>query len=310
MNSKFVQIRCRSCQRLTEGIILPAYNLKLCPECFVEFFKKRVKETIEKFGMFQKQDKILVAISGGKDSIALSKALKDLGYQVSLLHINSGIKKEDYSEKSQKIVKEFAKRENLPLKIVYLEKEIGTNLNTCAKLSKKKICAVCGMIRRYLLNREAKAFDVLVTGHTLNDEASSLLSSLIFWKEGFLKRQWPSLKEKETLKKRVKPLCFVSEKETRLFCEILNLPYLQKRCPFRKGTYVFFKKIINEIEKEMPPSILNFYKGFLKRKRGFGFISQKEELFPCKECGYLTIAGICNFCRLKKKVKNYLKERN
>jgi len=298
-------LKCRICQKVKEGVHLRSYNLKICFDCFLDFFRKRVKETIEKFKMFSPKDKIAVAISGGKDSMALAKVLKNLGYNITLFHINSQIKENNYSEKSQKAVEEFAKRENLPLRILDFKDEIGIDVKLAAKISKKEICAVCGMIKRYLLNREAKDFEVIVTGHTLNDEAASLLKSLIFWQEGFIRRQYPVLKEEESLKRKAKPLTLCFEKETKLFCDILNLPYQKEPCPLRGGSYLFFKKIIEDLEEEMPSSVLNFYKGFLKRKRIFG----KEEalnLSPCEKCGYLTVAKICNFCRLKEKIQNFV----
>jgi uncharacterized protein (TIGR00269 family) len=266
-----------------------------------------VKETIGKFKMFSTEDKIAVTISGGKDSMALAKVLKDLGYNITLFHINCQIKENDYSEKSQKAVEEFAKIENLPLRILDFKDEIGIDVKLAAKISKKEICGVCGMIKRYLLNREAKDFDVIVTGHTLNDEAASLLKSLIFWQEGFIRRQFPVLKEEESLKKKAKPLTFCFEKETKLSCDILNLPYQKEPCPLRGGSYVLFKKIIEELEEEMPSSVLNFYKGFLRRKRIFGK-EKSEKLSPCKKCGYLTVAEICNFCKLKEKIKTLMQK--
>ena len=295
-------LKCRICQKVKEGVHLRSYNLKICLDCFLDFFKKRIKETIERFKMFSEKDKIAVAISGGKDSTALAKALKDLGYNITLFHINCQIKENDYSEKSQRAVEEFAKKESLPLKILNFKDEIEVDVKLAAKISKKEICGVCGMIKRYLLNREAKDFDVIVTGHTLNDEAGSLLKSLIFWQEGFIKRQFPVLREEESLKKRAKPLTLCFERETKLFCDILKLPYLKERCPLRGGTYVLFKRIIEDLENEMPSSALNFYKGFLKRKRIFGK-EKPEKLFSCQKCGYLTVAEICNFCKLKEKIK-------
>jgi tRNA(Ile)-lysidine synthase TilS/MesJ len=300
-------LKCRICQKVKEGVYLRSYNLKICLDCFLDFFRRRVKETIERFKMFSTEDKIAVAISGGKDSMALARVLKDLGYNITLFHINCQIKENDYSEKSQKAVEEFAKIENLPLRILDFKDEIGIDVKLAAKISKKEICGVCGMIKRYLLNREAKDFDVIVTGHTLNDEAASLLKSLIFWQEGFIRRQFPVLREEESLKKKAKPLTFCFERETKLFCDILKLSYLKERCPLRGGTYVLFKKIIEELEEEMPSSVLNFYKGFLKRKRILGK-EKPEKLSPCKKCGYLTVAEICNFCKLKEKIKN-LKEK-
>ena len=301
-------LKCRICQKIKEGIHLKSYNLKICFDCFLKFLERRVQQTIEKFKMFKREDKIAVAISGGKDSMALSKILKNLGYKIFLFHVNCQIKEKDYSKKSQEAVEEFAKRENLPLKIIDLKKEIGVDLKLAAKVAKKEICAVCGMAKRYLLNRETKDkdFDVIATGHTIDDEAASLLASLIFWKD-YLKRQFPVLKEEKTLKKRVKPLTFCFEKETKLYCQILNLPYQKDPCPLRGGTYVFFKKMIENLENEMPSATLNFYKGFLKRKKIFKK-GKPENLAPCERCGYLTSAKICSFCRLREKIENYLKK--
>jgi len=298
-------IKCKICQKVKEGVHLKSYNLKICFDCFLNFFRKRVKETIEKFRMFTKEEKIAVAISGGKDSIALAKVLKDLGYNITLFHINCQIKERNYSENLQRTVKEFAKKENLPLKILDFKDEIKIDIKLAAKISKKEICGVCGMIKRYLLNREAKDFDVIVTGHTLNDEAASLLKSLIFWQEGFIRRQFPVLKEEESLKRKAKPLTLCFERETKLFCEILKLPYQKESCPLRGGTYVFFKKIIEDLEEEMPSSVLNFYKGFLKRKKIFGK-EKPTELNLCQKCGYLTVTKICNFCKLKEKIQTFL----
>lgn len=297
-------IRCHFCKKIKEGVHLRSYNLRVCFDCFLNFFRKRVQETIEKFKMFNKEEKIAVAISGGKDSVALARVLKDLGYKISLFHINTNIKEENYAENSEKAVKEFAQRENLPLKIIKLEDEIGIDIKLASKISKKEICGICGMIKRYLLNREAKDFDVIVTGHTLDDEAASLLSSLIFWKE-FVARQWPILNEKETLKRKAKPLSLVFEKNTELFCQILNLPYNPQPCPLRGGTYIFFKNFIHSLEKAMPSSVLNFYKGFLRRKKQILWQDEDEKLEPCEKCGYLTVAKICSFCRLKEKIERW-----
>ena len=293
-------LKCRKCQNLKEGIYLKSYNLRICLDCFLDFFRKRVKDTIEKFRMFSPNDKVAVAISGGKDSMALAKVLKDLGYNITLFHVNCGIKENNYSEKSQRAVEEFAKIENLPLEMIYFEDEIKIDVKLAAKISRKEICGVCGMIKRYLLNNKAKDFDVIVTGHNLNDEAASLLKSLIFWND-YLKRQYPLLLEEESLKRKAKPLTFCFENETRLFCDILKLPYHKDPCPLRAGPYLVFKKIIQELEDEMPSCILNFYKGFLKRKKIFGE-KEKVKLLPCEKCKYLTIAKVCSFCKLKEKI--------
>ncbi|MEO0072446.1 MAG: ATP-binding protein [candidate division WOR-3 bacterium] len=300
-------VRCRICQKIKEGTKLKSYNLKICYDCFIDFFRKRVETTIKKFRMFKKTDNILVAVSGGKDSIALAKVLKDLGYKITLFHVNCRIAENDYSSESQKKVQELAEKETLPVKIYDFQNELPVDIKLAAKIFNREICATCGMIKRYILNRENKEFDVICTGHTLNDEAANLLSSLIFWDE-FLVRQHPVLEERGTLKRRVKPLTLVFERETKLFCDILGLPYNPNPCPLVGGPYLVFKKIISEIEDRFPSATINFYKGFLKRKKAMGLVPKQEiKLTPCEKCGYLTVAKLCNFCRLLEKIAEYLK---
>ncbi|RKX69209.1 arginosuccinate synthase, partial [candidate division WOR-3 bacterium] len=53
------------------------------------------------------------------------------------------------------------------------------------------------------------------------------------------------------------------------------------------------------IESVQPATKLRFYKGFLKN---WDKAPPPEEMKPCSECGYPTTAGICSFCRLKKRV--------
>lgn len=297
------KIRCSLCKSLNNGFVLNHYNLKLCRECFPNFFRKRIQETIEKFKMFTKNDIILVAVSGGKDSMSILKALKDLQYNIRALHIDAGIEK--VSEKSKQIVQEFCEKEHIPLKIIKLQEEIDLSLKELSKISKKPICAVCGMLRRYILNKEALG-QTIVTGHTLNDEVSFILKNMIFWNDELLSRIYPVLYEKEGLSKKVKPLCLITEQETRLFCEITSVKYFDEACPYRSEIYELFKKIVYEINYNFPGSIIGFYKGYLKRVKKFYSETAKETfLKKCKNCGYMTVSDLCSICRLKEKVLKY-----
>lgn len=297
------RIRCKFCNQLKEGLIFRHYNLKVCLKCFPDFFKKRVSETIKKFNMFNPSDSIVVAISGGKDSLSITKALKDLGYNIMALHINTKIG--NFSEESKRIVEKFCLNENISLKIIDLNEEIKASFEELSKISKKPICAVCGMLRRYIMNRESKG-RVLVTGHTLNDEVSYILKNILFWNDAFLSRIYPVQYEREGLSKKVKPLCLISEEETSAFCEILNLEYINKPCPHKSEIYDIFKSIVENFNEKFPGSILGFYKGFLKRVKNF--YPSSNEIFTiqlCQSCGYPTTTLVCSVCRLKEKVLQY-----
>ncbi|MGB9711344.1 MAG: ATP-binding protein [Thermodesulfovibrio sp.] len=297
------RVRCKICGSLKEGVSLRHYNLRVCLDCFPHFFKKRVQETVEKFKMFGPKDSLIVALSGGKDSMSVTKALKDLGYSIKAFHINADLG--EVSKKSIEIVQNFCEIEKIPLKIVHLKEEIEISLEEISKILKKPVCAVCGMLRRYILNKQADG-KTIVTGHTLNDEVSFILKNMIFWHDELLARQSPVLQEKEGLSRKVKPLCLITEEETELFCKLSNITYVSETCPYKSGVYEVFKKLVYEINKEFPGSIIGFYKGFLKRMNKFYCQSSEELLLQrCKNCGYLTTLELCSVCRLKEKLLKY-----
>lgn len=297
------KVRCKICNSLKEGIILRHYNLKVCIYCFPQFFKKRVQETIEKFKMFGAKDSLLVALSGGKDSMSIAKTLKDLGYNIKALHINADLG--EVSKKSIEIVQNFCKIEKIPLKIVDLKEEFKLSLEEISKILKKPVCAVCGMLRRYILNRQAEG-ETIITGHTLNDEASFILKNLLFWNDELLARVSPVLEEKEGLSRKVKPLCLVTEEETLFFCKLSNITYVEEKCPYKSEVYEVFKNLVYEINKEFPGSIAGFYKGYLKRVKIFYSQALKEiSVQRCISCGYPTTAQLCSVCRLKEKLLQY-----
>ncbi|MCS7203300.1 MAG: adenine nucleotide alpha hydrolase family protein [Thermodesulfovibrio sp.] len=298
---EFKRIKCKFCSKVEKGIVLKHYNLKVCLNCFPIFFRKRVSETIKKFSMFTPSDSIIVAISGGKDSISITKTLRDLGYNIKALHIDTKI--ENISQRSKQVVEKFCFNENIPLKIINLYEEIEASVEELSRISGKPICAICGMIRRYLINKEAKG-DIVVTGHTLNDEVSFILKNMLFWNDELLSRTYPVLQEKEGLSKKVKPLCMITEEETLAFCKILNIEYVEEPCPYKPEIYDIFKTTVKNFNDKFPGSILGFYKGFLKR---IDFYSSTAyfSLQSCQRCGYPTTASLCSVCRLKEKLLQY-----
>ncbi len=300
---EITKIRCKVCSSLKEGIILDHYNLKICLTCFPEFFKKRINDTIKKFNMFKFSDTVLIGISGGKDSVSLTKALKDLGYTVKALHINMEI--DENSEKTENFVKHFCETEKIELKIIKLQQLFPLPLYKLSRIAKKPLCAVCGTIRRYIMNKEAKE-EVIVTGHTLDDEVSFIIKNLIFWNDDLLCRINPVLIEKEGLSRKAKPLCLTTEKETAAFCRILGINYIDTPCTYKSEVYNVFKDITTKLNKNFPGSIIGFYKGYLKRiKKIYPENREIHLLQKCKECGYLTSSDTCSICRLKGKLLEY-----
>ena len=294
-------MKCVKCGR--KAVINIRYrNLKLCKTHFIEHFEKTVESTIKKFKMFDKRDKILVAVSGGKDSLALWNVLNELGYRVSGLYIDLGIG--DYSKISREKVLKFSKERDLELIIRDIKEVYGKSLEEIK--ARRKMCSVCGTIKRHEMNVVAyeNNFDVIATGHNLDDESSVLLSNILRWQIEFLSRQYPVLEPwHRKLRKKVKPLCFLTEKETKTYAILKNIDHVEEECPYSKNaSTLFIKSIMNAIEERFKGTKYYFYSQFLKNINIFKMTKNKkeskEDLKECKSCGFPTNKDYCSFCRI------------
>lgn len=280
---------------------LTHHRLSLCSSCFLEWYHQRLKEVIKRNRMFLPREKLLVAVSGGKDSLALWWALVRLGYQTDGLFINLGIEKGNYSSLSLEKAGECASRLKRKLWVIDLKEETGKTLPELKRLTPRPICSLCGLVKRYYMNRyaRAKGYKVILTGHNLDDEASFLLSNLLSWKLDYLSRQRPLRKERKGFVRKVSPLFVFTEKEDALYCLINKIDWIKEECPYTEGaTSIFYKEILNEIEEKSPGTKLRFYQEFLHSL--LPLLKESEpELSPCPLCGeYTSSQGLCAFCRV------------
>lgn len=79
-------MRCRICKREAVHRVR-SFGIALCEQHLEEFCLKRVKEAIRRYKMFNKKDKVLVAVSGGKDSLVTWDILVKLGFNVTALFL-------------------------------------------------------------------------------------------------------------------------------------------------------------------------------------------------------------------------------
>lgn len=306
-------MKCRKCGGKA-SVNMRQHRLALCKEHYVEWVPEQTERFIKKYGMFTKEEKILVAVSGGKDSLALWDILNRLGYQADGLYLGLGIDGGvDYSHESQRLSQKFADENGLKLHVVDIEKEYGQSIPMLAEAShrgKGKPCAVCGLAKRHEMNRIARdlGYDVLATGHNLDDEAAVLFGNTLHWISDYLLRQGPVLPEADGLARKVKPLCRFYEREMTAYCLSRGIEYIYEECPFATGAKsIYYKELLNQLETTRPGAKLIFYLKFLDaHKRGDLFIKQdvaKAQLHPCSNCGQPTSApDLCSFCRMIEKV--------
>ncbi len=305
-------MKCRKCTR--QAVFnMRQHKLALCEVHYPEWFVAQTERAIDRYHMFGPDARVLVAVSGGKDSLALWNVLLDLGYQADGLTIDLGIGGANcYSAASRAKVEQFvAQRPEARLIVVDIKAEYGETLPEVARRVRRgqnKPCSVCGLIKRHVMNRVTRdgGYDVLATGHNLDDEVAVLFGNVLHWQTGYLARQAPVLPASgDGLARKVKPFCRLYERETAAYTLISGIDYIYDECPHAVGaTSLRHKDILNRMEEESPGTKLQFYLGFLRTRKA-GFFSERPEeveLQPCTNCGQPTSApGLCAFCRLWKK---------
>ncbi len=302
-------MRCRKCS--TPAVInMRHHKLALCADHYGEWFVDSTQRTIEKYKMFDRSARILVAVSGGKDSLALWDVLTRLGYQSDGLYIGLGIQGEiAYSDQSLARIREFQAK-NVPdatLQVVDVQESYGKTIPEISRENLRghgKPCSACGLTKRYVMNRLAaeRGYAALATGHNLDDEAAVLMQNTLHWQTGYLARQAPVLEASDGLARKVKPFCRFYERETATYALVRGIDYVYDECPHAVGNLTnFYKTLLNQLENESPGAKLQFYVQFLKA-RAEGFFNapaDAAELHACDVCGQPTTApGRCAFCRM------------
>ena len=305
-------MKCRVCKG-PAVIDLPRHNVNFCGEHHRKFCRDQVAKAIKDFAMLRPTDRVLVAVSGGKDSLAVWDILVELGYQADGLYLGLGIS--EYSGDSRTYAEAYADLRGLSLRVIDLPTDHGFDIPTAAAAVRKVPCAACGTSKRHLFDTAALegGYDAVVTGHNLDDEAAVLFGNVLRWDIDYLARQRPVLEARDGFPRKVKPLVRLSEREMAAYCLVSGIDYQVDECPMAVGNrHIGYKEALNAIEVQSPGSKGVFYAAFQDRIAPLlEATSPHPELVRCSECGAPTntpddlSAGppICGFCRLSAKAR-------
>lgn len=294
-------MKCRTC-RQGAVIELRRHNAAFCRSHFVEHIHRQVERTIHDHRMFSPTDRLLLGVSGGKDSLALWAILTALGYAVDGVYLHLGIG--EYSSESLELTRRFAEERGLTLRVVDLPEEQGFGVPEAARAGRRSPCSACGLSKRYLLNKAADdlGYDVLVMGHNLDDEAATLFANVLGWQTEYLARQRPVLPATDGgLARKVKPLIRVAERETAAYAILQGIDYEVEECPMAGGNTINrYKRWLDALEEESPGLKTRFLTGFFERGQASFEPTAPPELFSCELCGQPTTGQVCAFCHLRR----------
>ncbi len=300
--------KCRVC-REPAIIDLPRHNANFCAEHLLQLCRRQVEKAIADHDMLARCDHILVAVSGGKDSLAVWDILTDLGYRADGLYLGLGIG--EYSDVSHDFTRQFADERGLTLRTVDLRGEYGYDVPTAAKVTKRVPCSACGLSKRHLFDKAALdgGYDVVVTGHNLDDEAAVLFGNTLRWDVEYLARQLPVLPARDGFPKKVKPLVRLTEREMAAWCIVRGIDYQVEECPMALGNkHLAYKDALNAIERQSPGSKSAFYLNFIDKMAPLLADRSRAaagELRVCGTCGAPTTGETCAFCRLRDRVSGH-----
>ena len=266
--------------------------------------EKKAKETLKKIKLSKKK-KIIVALSGGKDSTLVAVLLKKFGYNIEGFHINLKIGK--YSDKCLEKVKELSKQLEIKLVIYDIKKKMGASMcylrsgiQSRAK-GQIKNCAICGVIKKWIINREVRKLkaDYIATGHNLDDEAQTFLINIFKGSPNLSANLGPISRNIRTQKfiPRIKPLFYIPEDEIRKYVKKKKLPVVYESCPCALDSYrIQVRKFLNTISNKDKTNIVNNFGSLLPRIEK----TIDTRLNYCEICGEPCRGKICKKCKLMK----------
>ncbi len=294
-------MKCSKCSRKAIGVF---QQKGYCSEHFKQAFEDFVFNFMDEKKLIS-SSRVAVAVSGGKDSTSVLNVVmkymdkKGLG-KPKALSVDEGIK--GYRKETIGNVRDFCDKNNIELKVVSYREEFGFSLDEFLEEFNTHPCTVCGILRRYLLNKLARDYDVLVTGHNLDDESQSVLMNLVNADLGLLARQGfrPGLLYSDKFTKRIKPFYLVKEKEVMVYSLVCDLGAPLGSCP---NAHLAFRNpvrdLINEREGKEPGVKRNIVEFFLSLKGDLVGMVEDDVLQECGRCGEPTSGNVCKACLIR-----------
>ena len=280
----------------------------LCSECFSNSILQKTARTISKFKMIKNQDLVCVAISGGKDSLALLHILvqmsKSHNFRLKSFTIDEGIP--GYRDEALDIVKKYCSSLDVENK-VYSYKDLFdlTLEEALLKREDKKnsSCSICGTLRRRAMDEAARDIgaDVIATAHNLDDNLQTFLINMFSGDTN--KIGWMNPDNKDNRLRKIKPFCEIYESEIVFYAFTNNIPFQSEPCPhMHEGIRTEIRQFLNSLESQHSGIKNNFFRSALKISQIIRDSNYKQKNL-CSNCGNECTGKICSVCNMVIKLK-------
>ncbi|PLX12482.1 MAG: tRNA 2-thiocytidine(32) synthetase TtcA [Marinilabiliales bacterium] len=226
---------------------------------FIELIKNRLAKAVNDYALIQDGDNILVAVSGGKDSLCLLenlvefKKFKTIEFNLEAIHIN--LTDMDY-EIDRKVISDFCNKLNVEINFVDTFAQIEDR-------GKKSACFVCSRNRRKTMFEFAKhnGYNKLAFGHHMDDAVETLIINMVY--HANIASIPPKLRMFSGEIEVIRPLILLTNKETSEYSNIKNYPSLKKICKYDDKTMrTKARELIKDMETINPNVRHNLLKSF------------------------------------------------
>lgn len=222
----------------------------------------QIRRAIDDYNMIEDGDKIAIGLSGGKDSLTLLHCLNNLKryYQKKFDILAITIHPGSDTFKTNELEKMCA---DMGIEYIVYKSDIANVVFDIRK--EKNPCSLCANMRRGMLNSIAieNGCTKIALGHHSDDVIETLLMSLFL--NGKIHTFSPVTYLSRSDIKVIRPMIYVSEKDTRALSKRLNFPVIGKCCPkdgFTKREYM--KNLINDLKRDIPKIKTNMIGAILR----------------------------------------------
>ncbi len=307
---------CTVCRRREAFFFRPYSGQRLCRKCFTESIEAKVRATIAKYRMLGFDDKIAVAVSGGKDSLSMLRILAKMERrrpkaELVAVTVDEGIK--GYRDEALQIASTECSKLQVPHHVVSFKELFGNTLDDLVKLRRESggeeltACAYCGVLRRRALNIAAREVgaDKIATAHTLDDEVQTILMNIFRGDLARLAKEKPVTDEVHSkLVRKVKPFCEIPENESALYAYIKKVRFQSSPCPYAsEALRNDLRAMLNQMEEKHAGTKFALFNSLERLRPALRIVALDNHYDECVECGEPSSGGLCKVCALLKMVR-------
>jgi uncharacterized protein (TIGR00269 family) len=311
MSARVTTAVCSVCKRRGAFFFRPYSGERLCKKCFAESIEAKVRATIAKYKMFSFDDRIAVAVSGGKDSVSLLHVLtkmERLHPEASLVAVtvDEGIK--GYRDEALEIAAVNCQKLGIEHHVVSFKELYGFTLDEVVARARLKggreltSCAYCGVLRRRALNVAARdvGSDKIATAHTLDDEVQTILMNIFRGDILRLAKEKPVTEDVHPrFVRKVKPFCEIPEKESTLYAYVKNVRFQDTPCPYAaEALRNDVRQMLNRMEEGHTGTKFTVFKSIERIRPALDEVVKKNDLRECVECGEPSSSDLCRTCEM------------